>query len=327
MTGQLSRTNPLNSGIFRPNPHPKSPTPRRRHRHRSPLPSAAIGKEMEPGPPHRAEASPERKGPSAPGDVVDAYTAARPRTAAGTGSESTQVDNTGILSKVDAREVAAEAAGGHQEGISTDAEAAVAEAAARLHITEPMIESFMPIKDVKGMLQTGSFEGQRIIYRNRKEKKDMLDGIIRGAAYFYLCGDCHQNGKELSAKAFEQHALKGQGHESHNPNHHILLSSSRISLYDACKQVKEATNSAMLEDTFKKILQNDADDMGKTSDGSLLNLEKRILSMERKMENLDKIQSQVDTLEKNVEFLVNETVRYQELLQDLSKLIGKFAGM
>ncbi|CAL4994451.1 unnamed protein product [Urochloa decumbens] len=177
------------------------------------------------------------------------------------------------------------------------------------------------------MLQTGTFEGQRIIYRNKKEKKDLLYGIIQGAAYFCLCGDCDQNGKELSAKGFEQHALKGQGHESHNPNHHILLSCSRTSLYDACKLVKEATNTDMLEDTIKKILQNDADGVGKTSDGSLLNLEKRMLSMENKIENLQKIQAQVDTLEKNVEFLVNELVRYQELFQEMSTLIGKFAGM
>lgn len=102
-----------------------------------------------------------------------------------------------ILSQADATEVTAE----ENEG-AADAGTVVAEATARLRITETVTEryfllrllkmilsatlhqpipvcssfsnklcSFVPIKDMKGMLQTGCFEGQRITYVNRKEKR------------------------------------------------------------------------------------------------------------------------------------------------------------
>ena len=130
------------------------------------------------------------------------------------------------------------------------------------------------------------------------------------------------------------------GKETHNPNDHIILCSSNISLFEACRKLKEARNEATLEGTFDAIIKSHHEAVPKQNnapnaeapaintsadDPNLIdivrNLEKRVKSTETRMENL---QSHVDTIEKNIDFFCKEMVRYHELFQDLSKVLGRF---
>ena len=127
------------------------------------------------------------------------------------------------------------------------------------------------------------------------------------------------------------------GKETHNPNDHIILCSSNISLFEACRKLKEARNETILEATFDAIIKShheavpkqnvetpvvntSADDSNNLID-IVRNLEKRVESTEKRMENL---QSHVDTIDKNIDFFCKEMVRYHELFQDLSKVLGRF---
>jgi hypothetical protein len=44
--------------------------------------------------------------------------------------------------------------------------------------------------------------------------------------------------------------------ETHNPNDHIILCSSNISLFEACRKLKEARNETILEATFDAIIKS-----------------------------------------------------------------------
>ena len=127
------------------------------------------------------------------------------------------------------------------------------------------------------------------------------------------------------------------GKETHNPNDHIILCSLNISLFEACRKLKEARNETILEATFDAIIKShheavpkqnveapvvntSADDSNNLID-IVRNLEKRVKSTETRMENL---QSHVDTIDKNIDFFCKEMVRYHELFQDLSKVLGRF---
>ncbi|KAL6868187.1 hypothetical protein ACP4OV_015032 [Aristida adscensionis] len=233
---------------------------------------------------------------------------------------------------------------------------------------------FVPIRDVKGMLQSGRLEGMQIVYRTKKDRKNLLYGVIKGLSYFCSCSDdCEHMGKviafahdlplhkelvslvfpfststgrALSARAFQQHAL-GSGNESYNPNDHIIICSSNISLFDACRRLKEATSEARLEaifDTIKNVgpevaLRNkmaaSAKDIfveasftdNSKNDESILqvlqNLQKRMESIEK---CLEQIQAQLERINKKIDFICKEMVRYQGLFQELSKVLGKFVN-
>ncbi|CAL4994462.1 unnamed protein product [Urochloa decumbens] len=192
-------------------------------------------------------------------------------------------------------------AGGNQE----EKKAAVA-ADTRIQTVQSVNDRFVPISDVKAMLLTGRFEGQRVTYRNKRTRQ------------------------ALSARAFEQHALKN-GKETHNPNDHIVLSSSNITLFEACRKLKEAKNEAKQEATFHNIIKRhhaavpkrnvEAPAIMNTSAADNSNVIDIVRKLEKRMENL---QSQVTTIEKNIYFFCKEMVRYQELFQGLSKMLGKF---
>ncbi|CAL4994470.1 unnamed protein product [Urochloa decumbens] len=223
------------------------------------------------------------------------------------------------------------------EGAHEEKTAAVA-ADARIPTVQSVNDRFVPISDVKAMLLTGRFEGQRVTYRNKRTRQNLLHGVIRRTAYFCSCGDnCNHNGNALSARAFEQHALKN-GKETHNPNDHIVLSSSNITLFEACRKLKEVKNEAMQEATFDDIIKRDHAAVPKwnveapaiinTSAVDNSNVIDIVRKMERRMESTEKrmesLQSQVNTIEKNIDFFCKEMVRYQELFQGLSKMLGKF---
>ncbi|CAO2143565.1 unnamed protein product [Urochloa humidicola] len=300
---------------------------------------------MDPGPSHRSgNSSPKPPVQSTGGDVLEApapAVAMEPRPEeipAGSGALSLAISNPEVVPSQVLDEVvtavgaatSAAVAGGHQEE--------PAAAASRIQTLAAVNDRFVPISDVKAMLNTGRFEGQKVSYRNKRSKLDLIHGVLHGTAYFCSCGDnCDHNGKPLSARAFEQHALKN-GKETHNPNDHIVLSSSNITLFEACRRLKEAKNEAVQEATFDSIMKNDysavprrnveAAAVIKTSSVDNSNvidivrkLERRMESNEKRMENL---QSQVNTIEKNIDFFCKEMVRYQELFQGLSKMLGKF---
>ncbi|CAL4989104.1 unnamed protein product [Urochloa decumbens] len=311
---------------------------------------------MDPGPSrHGGGGSPKLLEPSALDDMLVDYpapaVAVEPRpdeTPAGSGALPLAISNPDVIPSQEELDdddevvitavraaTSASMAGGNQE----EKKAAVA-ADTRIQTVQSVNDRFVPISDVKAMLLTGRFEGQRVTYRNKRTRQNLLHGVIRRTAYFCSCGDnCNHNGNALSARAFEQHALKN-GKETHNPNDHIVLSSSNITLFEACRKLKEAKNEAMQEATFHNIIKRDhaavpnrnveAPAVMNTSavDNSnvidiVRKLERRMESTEKRMENL---QSQVNTIEKNIDFFCKEMVRYQELFQGLSKMLGKFVN-
>ncbi|KAL6658270.1 hypothetical protein ACP70R_003856 [Stipagrostis hirtigluma subsp. patula] len=263
---------------------------------------------------------------STPGDVVmvdspELPVESRPDEIAGSGALSLVVAGQDAPSQALEEEIAGGASASAQ-GCGHGQEAVVvADDASGLQITETGSERFQPIKDVQAMLQTGRLEGMQIVYRSKKDKL------------------------ALSARTFAQHALKNVS-DSHNPNDHIILCSSNISLFEACKSLKEVTNTAMLDATFHLIKEGGLEVVSKKkmpaktkkrfaetaasekfTDANLIqsvrNLEKRMESAEKGMEN---IQGKVDTIDTSINVLSKEMARYKELVQDLSKVMGKFVG-
>ncbi|KAL6658272.1 hypothetical protein ACP70R_003858 [Stipagrostis hirtigluma subsp. patula] len=306
---------------------------------------------------HGASSSSNPARPSTHGDVVtvDAMelpVEPRPDEIAGSGALSLAIVGPVAPSQALEEEIAGGASasalgGGHgQQGL------VAADDPSGLQITETGNERFVPIKDVQAMLQTGRLEGMQIVYRSKKDKLNLLYGVIRGMSYFCSCGDCDHNGKveetkggALSARAFAQHALKTRN-ETDNPNDHILLCSSNISLFEACRRLKKVTNAATLESTFDMLKQGglevapknkmlaitnntgaEATANKKTSDANLIqivrNLEKRMESAEKLMED---IEGKLKTIDQTIEVLCKEMLRHQELFQDLSKVMGKFVN-
>ncbi|KAL6868242.1 hypothetical protein ACP4OV_015087 [Aristida adscensionis] len=229
-------------------------------------------------------------------------------------------------------------AGHGEEGAAV----AAGDAAAGIQMTATGSERFVPIRDVKGMLQSGRLEGMQIVYRTKRDKQNLLHGVIHGLSYFCACSDCDYMGKALSARAFQQHAL-GNGNESYNPNDQIIICASNISLFDACRRLKEATSEARLKTIFDNIINNGGPEVAmrkKTtsannifaepspSDSSNLdaNLTEMVKKLGKRMESaeksLEKVQVQVDTTDKSVDFLHKEMERHQRLFQDLSKVTG-----
>ncbi|KAL6658271.1 hypothetical protein ACP70R_003857 [Stipagrostis hirtigluma subsp. patula] len=176
----------------------------------------------------------------------------RPEEIAGSGALSLVVAGQDAPSRALEEEIAAGASASALGGGHGQEEVVVADDASGLQITETGNERFVPMKDVQAMLQTGRLEGMQIVYRSKKDKLNLLHGVIRGMSYFCSCGDCEHNGKALSARAFARHALRSENF-SFNPNDHILLSSSNISLFEAWKSLKEVTDAARLDATFQII--------------------------------------------------------------------------
>ncbi|WVZ53718.1 hypothetical protein U9M48_004623 [Paspalum notatum var. saurae] len=138
---------------------PALPSPRAsrvQSRESSPPPAAAVEQRMEPPPPplRPASSSPERAGPSALGDV----------------GRCLGVEH---LDKADEDEVT-DAADAPRKGQRLE-EAAIVELPGKGRDNR-----FVPIKDVKGMLQTGHFEGVKIAYCTKKDKSCLLSGVMHG---------------------------------------------------------------------------------------------------------------------------------------------------
>ncbi|KAL6868186.1 hypothetical protein ACP4OV_015031 [Aristida adscensionis] len=241
-----------------------------------------------------------------------------------------------------AMEIAAAVGSSSLMGARDGGEGVAVAAAAGLQLTAMGNDRFVPIRDVKTMLQSGQLEGMQIVYRNKRAKLNLLYGVIHGMSYFCSCSDCDHIGKALSARAFEQHAV-GKGNESNSANDHIFLCLSNISLFDACRRLKEATNEAMLEtifDTIKKggpnVSKNKMtisakDTFVETADNNELadpNVIQSVRELDKRMESaqmgLEKLQVQVNTIDNQTDFLCKEMGRYQELFQDISKVMGKF---
>lgn len=121
------------------------------------------------------------------------------------------------------------------------------------------------------------------------------------------------------------------GKETNNPNDHIIFSSSHVSMFEACRRLKEAKNNATVQTTIDTILKRGNEAMQKQNVkvpadsvnivDVVLNLEKRMERFEEVMENM---QSRLNTIDKSVDFLSTEMHRQQDLFQDLSKILRKF---
>ncbi|TKV99802.2 hypothetical protein SEVIR_8G067150v4 [Setaria viridis] len=297
---------------------------------------------MDPGPSRQDGGSPKLAGPSALGDALEAPAPAmsvepRPDEISGSRELSLAISQPHVVPSPALDEVVTAVGGASSSMAGGPQEVGMAVADTRIQTVQAVNDRFVPISDVKAMLQTGRFEGQQVAYKNKRTKLNLLHGVIHGTTYFCSCGDdCDHNGKALSARAFEQHAVKN-GKETHNPNDHIVLSTSNITLFEACRRLKEAKNEAVQEATFNTIMKGDhrtfakqnviapvikiSPDDNSNLTGLVRNLEKRMESTEKRMENL---QSQVNTIEKNIDFFCKEMVRYQALFQDVSKILGKF---
>jgi prefoldin subunit 5 len=52
----------------------------------------------------------------------------------------------------------------------------------------------------------------------------------------------------------------------------------------------------------------------------------RLEALEMRMQQLEALKCKVDTMDQTLEFLSKELLRYQTLVQDISKMLGKFVA-
>jgi hypothetical protein len=109
----------------------------------------------------------------------------------------------------------------------------------------------------------------------------------------------------MTTKAFETHAYKGKD-ETHNPNAHIIFRSSTMSVFEACRMLKEAKSDAMEQDIFGTISKVVILDVGKnktTATDYKRSDDKEIVEriQERKWQDIIDIMKRLETIEKGME--------------------------